>query len=199
MTDIPLETPSTDPTPEPQPPTGRPLAELLNELESPEMAIRLAAAQQLGRLEQSDIQALRALEKRVAQDESAEVCEAALLALAARPYRLLQQQANRAQPVLRQAILAEIERWRAEGLLPEQTARLLRQRYDFQLQTTSAPVATSTPAGPRPSLGQILLSETTIQVALYLGAFFVVAAAFILAALFEILRLPILGLATVGF
>lgn len=48
------------------------------------------------------------------------------------------------------------------------------------------------PAAPRPSLAQALLSETSIKIALYLGAFFVIAAALILAALVETLRLPIL-------
>jgi hypothetical protein len=71
--------------------------------------MRLEAVRQLGRLAQGEIQALQALEKRAAQDESAEVREAALEALAAPPYRFLQQQAHRLHPTLRQAVLAEIE------------------------------------------------------------------------------------------
>jgi hypothetical protein len=192
MTDTVPEAASNDPTPAP-----RPLAELLNDLERSETAIRLEAVQQLGRLEQTELQALRALEKRAAQDENPEVREAALQALAGQPYRLLQQQTNWKSPALRKSILAEIEQWLADGLLPDQIVRLLRQRYDFEVRPAST--AALAPPAPRPSLTQILLSETTIQVALYLGAFFVVAAAFILAALFDVLRLPILGLATVGF
>ena len=55
------------------------------------------------------------------------------------------------------------------------------------------------PAGPRPTLTQTLLSETSIKIALYLGAFFVVAAATILAALVAALRLPLLLATTVLF
>ncbi len=55
------------------------------------------------------------------------------------------------------------------------------------------------PAESRPSLTQVLLSETSIRIYLYLGAFFVIAAAAILAALVEAARLPILLIATVAF
>jgi hypothetical protein len=72
-------------------------------------------------------------------------------------------------------------------------------------QTTSpapqpvAPHQPPRPAQPRPSLAQLLLSETAIKTFLYLGAFFVIAAAVILAALVEALRLPILSLAVLAF
>jgi hypothetical protein len=72
-------------------------------------------------------------------------------------------------------------------------------------QTTSpapqpvAPPQPPRPAQPRPSLAQLLLSETAIKTFLYLGAFFVIAAAVILAALVEALRLPILSLAVLAF
>ena len=55
------------------------------------------------------------------------------------------------------------------------------------------------PAGPRPTLLQTLLSETSIKIALYLGAFFVIASAAILAALSPAARLPILIIATIIF
>ncbi|GIK36312.1 MAG: hypothetical protein BroJett011_01450 [Chloroflexota bacterium] len=196
MTDTPLPPGdiASQPTAEPS------LADLLNSLTQPEVATRLEAVQQLGRLKAGDRSTVRALEKIAAQDEAPAVREAALLALAAPPYRALQQQDNRLPLALRHAILAEINRWVADGLLPAQTAQLLRQRYDFDQPAPAAAAApTPAPATPRPTLTQLLLSETTIKVALYLGAFFVVAAAFILAAIFDVLRLPILGLATVGF
>lgn len=196
MTDTPLPPGDSASQPAAEPS----LADLLNNLTQPEADTRLEAVQQLGHLKTADRSAVRALEKAAAQDESPAVREAALLALAAPPYRALQQQDNRLPLTLRHSLLAEINRWVADGLLPAQTARLLRQRYDFDqpaLATAAAP--TSAPAAPRPTLTQLLLSETTIKVALYLGAFFVVAAAFILAAIFDVLRLPILGLATVGF
>lgn len=56
-----------------------------------------------------------------------------------------------------------------------------------------------TPTGPRPSLMQTLLSEASIKVYLYLGAFFVIAAALILAAVVEAARLPILAVGTLAF
>ena len=58
---------------------------------------------------------------------------------------------------------------------------------------------TERPASPAPSLSQILFSETSIRIALFLGGFLVVAAALILAALVEVARLPVLlGLAAVS-
>ena len=70
---------------------------------------------------------------------------------------------------------------------------------------STEPVGSPVGAGLRPApapvsgLGQLLLSDTSIKIALYLGAFFVVAAAFILAALVEVARLPILGVTTALF
>lgn len=55
------------------------------------------------------------------------------------------------------------------------------------------------PVSQRPSLTQVLLSETSIRIYLYLGAFFVIASAAILAALVEAARLPILLVATLIF
>ena len=46
---------------------------------------------------------------------------------------------------------------------------------------------------------QTLLSEASIKVYLYLGAFFVIASALILAAIVEAARLPILVVATLAF
>jgi hypothetical protein len=74
-------------------------------------------------------------------------------------------------------------------------------------ESTPVAVAAPTPAvaaprpepRPRQSLAQTLLSETSIKTFLYLGAFFVISAAIILAALVETLRLPILSLAVLGF
>lgn len=49
------------------------------------------------------------------------------------------------------------------------------------------------------SFSQLLLSETSIKVALFLGAFFVLAAAVIVMALVEVSRIPILAVLTAGF
>jgi hypothetical protein len=61
------------------------------------------------------------------------------------------------------------------------------------------PKPESRPAEPRPTLLQTLLSETSIKIALYLGAFFVIASAAILAALSPAARLPVLIIATIIF
>lgn len=55
------------------------------------------------------------------------------------------------------------------------------------------------PPAPRPTLTQVLLSETSIRIYLYLGAFFVIAAAAILAALVQAARLPVLLVTTAAF
>lgn len=67
------------------------------------------------------------------------------------------------------------------------------------LQPADAPYVPAVPAPARPGLMQSLLSEFSIRIYLYLGAFFVIVAAAILAALVEAARLPILLIATLGF
>jgi hypothetical protein len=174
------------------------ITEQLNTLKSEDSQTRLAAVTALGALDTGNEASLRALERMAGQDDSRPVREAALQALEATVYRNLQRSSNRLTGPVRERILAEIDRWAADGLITAHTARLLTQRYQFaEPPTPKAPAAE--PAEPRPSLSELLLSETTIKVALYLGAFFVVADAFSLAAIFEVARLPILGLATLGF
>ena len=63
----------------------------------------------------------------------------------------------------------------------------------------AAPLTRSEPEGPRPSLLQTLVSEASIKIYLYLGAFFVIASAAILGAAIPELRLPILIMATLIF
>ena len=63
----------------------------------------------------------------------------------------------------------------------------------------TAPVMPAKPAAPLANLMQSLLSEFSIRIYLYLGAFFVIVAAAILAALVEAARLPILLIATLAF
>ncbi len=62
-----------------------------------------------------------------------------------------------------------------------------------------APARPPQPAPPRPTLLQTLTSEASIKIALYLGAFMVVAAALILSFLSETLRFPALIVTTAGF
>lgn len=169
---------------------------LLTNLHSELADARLAAAQALGRLPQITPAILRQLEKTAAQDPNPNVQQAALQALGSPAFSALQRQNNRLPASIRQVILAEVDRWQADGLVAAPLAAVLRQRYVFELTPAKPTPAADKPA---PSLSEVLLSETTIKVALYLGAFFVLAAAAILAALIELLRLPILGVVTLGF
>ena len=68
-----------------------------------------------------------------------------------------------------------------------------------QGDAATSPASTSLSAKPRPSLLQTLLSETSVKIFLYLGAFFVISAAIILGTLVAAARLPILLVATVIF
>jgi hypothetical protein len=166
-----VETPETDHEPA--------LDDLLNDLLSESEQTRLTAVQTLSRLTPATELSLRGLEKTAA-------------------HRDMQRRTSRLSTSARQTTLTEIERWQADGLLAPHLVDLLRQRYVFDPPAT-AKVARPEQAKPAPSLSEVLLSETAIKVALYLGAFFVLAAAAILAAVIEGLRLPILGAATLGF
>ncbi|MDH3676426.1 MAG: hypothetical protein OES12_13100, partial [Anaerolineae bacterium] len=185
-----VETPETDHEPA--------LDDLLNDLLSESEQTRLTAVQTLSRLTPATELSLRGLEKTAAQDQSQLVRQAALEALTTPAYRDMQRRTSRLSTSARQTTLTEIERWQADGLLAPHLVDLLRQRYVFDPPAT-AKVARPEQTKPAPSLSEVLLSETAIKVALYLGAFFVLAAAAILAAVIEGLRLPILGAATLGF
>lgn len=103
---------------------------------------------------------------------------------------------------IRRIVVQEIERWRKEGKITDSLAETLRRSYDFDFRPSPPaeaapvpkPVRPAPTAAPKPrlTLAQALLSETSIRIALYLGAFFVISAALILAALVAVLRLPIL-------
>ena len=121
----------------------------LNALNSEDFQTRLAAVTALGALDHGNEASLRALE-RVAQDDSRPVREAALQALEAPVYRILQRSSNRLTGPVRERILAEIERWAADGLIAAHTARLLTQRYQFAEPATQK-VPEAEPDKPRPS------------------------------------------------
>ena len=113
----------------------------------------------------------------------------------------------------RKIFLKEISRWAADGLLSPSQLEILKRRYAtaptwIPKSGPAAPPAPDKPVPPvaaRPkksepvSLSNILLNETTIKIALYLGAFLVVAAAFVLGSLVEVTRLPILILTSLLF
>lgn len=185
-------------------------------LEDGQASTRLAAIQDLSSQKFSSMVILRTLEKLALRDPSKPVREAARQALGSPVHRYIQSRANKLNRRERQTILGEIEAWEEQGLLKVEQANIIRTRYDFDLRLT-APILTPEPAdvpqastaqsaappssssGGLPSLAQTLVSETSIKIALYLGAFFVIAAAAILAAVVESARLPILLAATALF
>lgn len=185
-------------------------------LQDPQAKTRLAAIHELAAQRYSSPALLRALETLALRDPSEAVRAAARRALETPTHRYIQARTTQLDRRTRQAILEEIEAWQGQGLLQAEQADLLRTRYDFDLRPAAPPpqpqpatvtqAAASPPAAPapppaegRPSLTQTLLSETSIKIALYLGAFFVIAAAAILAAVVESARLPILLAATLLF
>ena len=114
----------------------------------------------------------------------------------------------------REIIVREIKRWQEQGLLPLETCQKLLDIYSQpplvpapqgvvsapQVTVRAQPGATTgTPPIHRTSIDQLLLSETAVNTALYLGGFFIIVAAFIVAALIAEARLPILITATVIF
>lgn len=130
---------------------------------------------------------------------------------------------------LRYVLLHEINGWIKNNLIEKQNAEVIRRRYDFDFERAPQPKPTaaavqpaaaapqaaaasvneqaaappqnqpSAPPEPRPSLLQTLTSEASIKIYLYLGAFFVIAAAAILGAVVPELRLPILIIGTFIF
>ncbi len=146
---------------------------------------------------------LAALETLAATDSEEQVRAAALAALNQPDLRALR--LNRAAKLpdsSRRILLKELDAWQKQGLIGIDQAKALRTRYQISLPPAQPP-ATPEPAPAPPkapvTLAQTLLSETAIKLFLYLGAFFVISAAIILAALIEILRLPILLVATATF
>jgi hypothetical protein len=196
------------------------LDRILSELKSNDPSRCLGAIQELGTLNASSEAILLQLEHLTLQADS-EVQAAALNALSWKTHQFVASKRSTLDQAQRKVLLAEIENWLKAELIGLHRAEVLRRRYDFDIKpaakvmSQSAAVAqeqveqaatpkpvveqTSVPAVPRASLMQTLLSESSIKVYLYLGAFFVIASALILAAVVEAARLPILAVATLAF
>lgn len=198
------------------------LDRILAGLKSDDPARCLQAIEELATVNASSEAILLQVERLSVQGDS-EVQVAALNALSFRTNQFVASKLSALDPLQRKSILAEIEKWVTAGLVGQHRAEVLRRRYDFdsrpaaRITTTPLPVAqekteqaeaahpepvapqASLPAAPRASLMQTLLSESSIKVYLYLGAFFVIASALILAAVVEAARLPILAVATLAF
>lgn len=177
-------------------------------LESPDAAVRRKAVEAAANAAQPAPGIAHLLERLALNDPEAEVRRAALAALSATPLAQAQRRLGPSTSGGRQFMLAEITALEKDGLLSLAQAQVLRGRYAVESKSpqkaAQAEAAGHSPQAsrehpPSPSLSQLLLSETSVKIALYLGAFFVVAAAFILAALIEVARLPILGAFTVLF
>jgi len=200
------ETPEETNSPRPE----EVLAGIHADLKSQTVRTRLDAIQKLGEHKFSSPAILRTLEELTLKDKSKSVREAARKALDTPTHRYIQSRTVKLNRKERQTILTEIANWETDGLIPADQADVIRQRYDFDLKSAEPqPVSPAPPTEPEPatpketparaSLTQTLLSETSIKIALYLGAFFVIAAAAILAAVVEAARLPILLAATALF
>ncbi len=87
-------------------------------------------------------------------------------------------------------LLNYIREWEEEGLLTREQAQILRWRYSARPRGTKGQTREGD-ARPAWSWG--------LSLALYLGAFFVLAAALLLAQVFKGLRIPVLMAATAGF
>ena len=145
----------------------------------------------------------RILERLAIHDSSLSVRARAIDILRSESYAPVCRSFTAATANGRNFFLNEITALEKDGILPVETAQVLRNRYSLSPalpQPSKSAASAGHPLGRgQPSLGQILLSDTTLKIALYLGAFFMVVAAFILAALVEVARVPVLTALTAIF
>jgi len=190
------------------------LDRILSELQSSDPTRCLSAIRELQTLSYSSNAIVSQLERLAIQGNN-EVQEAALNALSLKANRFIASQRAWHTKFNRDLILKEIDKWQEAELIQPNQGEVLRRRYDFDAQPISQPSAApasaekiqsvprieqpSVPTVPRPTLMQTLLSESSVKIYLYLGAFFVIASALILAAVVQAARLPILAAATLGF
>ncbi|HMB22047.1 MAG TPA: hypothetical protein VKP08_04410, partial [Anaerolineales bacterium] len=193
------------------------LDRILAELQSGDPARCLNAIQELDTLNFSSPLILKELEKLAVHGTDEELRKQAFQSLSTRVNRFIRSKLNELNVGERAVVLKQIQEWQTDGLLEAGTADVIKQRYKFDstvfattpeppptpiLEKESAPPVPQQPTAslaPRPSLTQTLLSEASIKIYLYLGAFFVIASALILAALVEAARLPVLAVATLAF
>ncbi|KAA3648071.1 MAG: hypothetical protein DWQ07_03505 [Chloroflexi bacterium] len=190
------------------------VTQLLEQTDSDQANFRLKAVSGLAGIKVSNLKVVRKLEKLAIRDRSKTVREAALEALSAPAHKKVQHDNNRLAKRWREIVIGQISKWIKDDLIDAKQGHVLRQRYNFDMapatvagtEVAEAPIQVERtkaqeekPPKPPRTLSEILFSETTIRLALYLGAFFVIAAAFILAAAIETLRLPILSVVTLGF
>lgn len=195
------------------------LDRLLAALKSGDAQAQRAALGELDGLTFSSAAIVAALEQIALNQE--ELRPLALAALTSPASRAVYRRGASLDAPKREIILGEIAGWQKSGLLDETRAAILKSRYGFDFFSAPTPRPAPAPQAappPRPApvrpapqpqptpaptpqrtFLQAILSETSIKIFLYLGAFFVVASAAILAALVAAARLPVLGLATLVF
>jgi hypothetical protein len=166
--------------------------QLLADLTSPDEAVKAGAIESLKGAEASSPEILSALEGVAAHDPSRVLREAALEALNAPVHRGLRMRSSHLPPYRREMVQAEIDTWEDDGLISSLQAAVLRSRYPVYKKIVAEKKEKPKDETPR-SLREILLGETAVKIALYLGAFFVIMAAFIFAVAIEELRVPILA------
>lgn len=133
----------------------------------------------------------RQVEQLALRASDAQVQQAALQALTSPAARRFYHGRTAWSPGLRAALRAEIAGWAREGLISPAQAAVLQARYADPPRTEAR--------APAPTAAARRASPWALHVVLYLGAFFVIAAALLFAALVEAWRLPILLLATALF
>lgn len=205
------------------------LNEIYQNLQSADDVVVIQAIMALANINYSSEAIRRTLEQLSIHSDNKDIRSQALAALNSSANRAVQKHfsASKFDRDVRHTLLQEINDWEKSNLIAKQNAEVIRRRYDFdfapvaskspapqsQTQTVSEQPATVTPQAtpptqpptpsvppePRPSLLQTLTSEASIKVYLYLGAFFVIAAAAILGAVVPELRLPILIIGTLIF
>lgn len=198
------------------------LNEILSKLKSKDDEQITQAFDELKNINYSSEAIRRQIEKISLSSSNSKVRDEAFVVLNLPSNRAVQKLSNTLDRGIRFTILNEIKKWMNDGLLTKENADVIQSRYDFDfVQTPQAtpqpatvqpkisepekisapahPEKPAEPAKPAPTLLQTLTSEASTKVYLYLGAFFVIAAAAILGAIVPELRLPILIIATFIF
>ncbi len=154
--------------------------------------------QSLAENESPDEATMRAVERLALETDDEALRAAALQTLAAPGFLMQYRQKHRLSASQRDLLSRHIAQWQRDGLLSNAQAAVLQARYpNPRLLRRQAGKRPAKAAEKPASLSEILLGETAVKVALYMGAFFVLSAAFIFAAVIESLRLPVLLVVTV--
>ncbi len=127
------------------------LKNILNSLQSDDTSKRLDAIMQLHSLSYSSEAIRNELEKLALNDSKKEIRKNALAALDLATNRNVRIRFNKIDRGNRYILLQEIKDWEKIGFLQQQTADVIRRRYDFDFTTPPAPKpAPVQPAAPTP-------------------------------------------------